>query len=84
MYGHKEKRKAKTMIAIWVVDSDDDTNDFDNETSKLQKINFALMVIMEDISSGIDVETIIAIKNIIDPIIIELLCKIVESKKPKT
>jgi hypothetical protein len=49
-----------------------------------KKINFALMVIMEDISSGIDVETIIAIKNIIDPIIIELLCKIVESKKPKT
>jgi hypothetical protein len=49
-----------------------------------KKINFALMVIMEDISSGIDVETIIAIKNIIDPIIIELLCKIIESKKPKT
>jgi hypothetical protein len=42
------------------------------------------MAMMEDISSGMDVETIIISKSIIDPIIIELLRKITESKKPKT
>jgi hypothetical protein len=42
------------------------------------------MAMVEDISSGMDVETIIISKNITDPITIELLRKITESKKPKT
>jgi hypothetical protein len=51
-------------------------------TLKKQILHFMAMV--EDISSGMDVETIIIFKNITDPIIIELLRKITESKKPKT
>jgi hypothetical protein len=39
---------------------------------------------VEDISSGMDVETIIISKNIIDTIAIEFLRKIAQSKKPKT
>jgi hypothetical protein len=42
------------------------------------------MVMMEDISSGMDVETIIISKNITDPITIELLRKIAESNKSRT
>jgi hypothetical protein len=72
------------MNAIWDVDSDDGNNDSDNEPSHSQEINFALMSMLEDISSGMDVETIITSKNITDPITIELLCKIAESKKFKT
>jgi hypothetical protein len=51
-------------------------------TLKKQILHFMAMV--EDISSGMDVETIIIFKNITNPIIIELLRKIAESKKPKT
>jgi hypothetical protein len=39
---------------------------------------------VDDIWNDMDIETIIAIKNIIDPVTIEILRKIVESKKPKT
>jgi ribosomal protein L7Ae-like RNA K-turn-binding protein len=70
--------------AIWDVDSDDDNNDSDNEASHSQEVNFGLMAMVEDISSGMNVETIIISKNITDPITIELLHKIAESKKPKT
>jgi hypothetical protein len=63
---------------------DDDNNDSNNEASHSQEVNFVLMAIVEDISSGMDVETIIISKNITDPITIELLRKIIESKKPKT
>jgi hypothetical protein len=42
------------------------------------------MTMMEDISSGMDVETIIVNKNIIDSITIEIIHKIVESKKSET
>jgi hypothetical protein len=42
------------------------------------------MAMVEDISSGMDVETIIISKNITDPITIDLLRKINESKKSKT
>jgi hypothetical protein len=42
------------------------------------------MAMVEDISSGMDVETIIISKNITDPITIEFLRKINESKKSKT
>jgi hypothetical protein len=72
------------MNAIWDVDSDDDNNDSDNKVSHSQEANFTLMVMVEDISSDMDVETIIIFKNITDPIIIELLRKITESNKPKT
>jgi 4'-phosphopantetheinyl transferase EntD len=72
------------MNAIWDVDSDDDNNDSDNEASHSQEVNFALMAMVEDISIGMDVETIIISKNINDPVTIELLRKIAESKKPKT
>jgi hypothetical protein len=72
------------MNAIWDVDSDDDNNDSDNEASHSQEAIFALMVMMEDISSGMDVETIIISKNITDPITIELLRKIAESNKSRT
>jgi hypothetical protein len=64
--------------------SDDDNNDSDNEASHFQEANFALMAMVEDMSNGMDVETIIISKNITDPITIELLHKIVESKRPKT
>jgi hypothetical protein len=47
------------------------------------KINFALIARVEDLSNGMDVETIIAAKNITDLITIEILHKIAESKKPK-
>jgi hypothetical protein len=63
---------------------DDDNNDSVNKASHSQEANFALMAMVEDISSGMDVETIIISKNITDPITIELLRKIAESKKPKT
>jgi hypothetical protein len=72
------------MNVIWDVDSDDDSNDSDNEVSHSQEASFALMTMVEDISSGMDVETIIISKNITDPITIELLRKIAETKKPKT
>jgi hypothetical protein len=72
------------MNDIWDVDSNDDNNDSDNEASHSQEAKFALMAMVEDISSGMDVETIIISKNIIDPITIELLRKIAELKKPKT
>jgi hypothetical protein len=42
------------------------------------------MAMVEDMSNGMDVETIIISKNITDPITIELLRKIVDSKRPKT
>jgi hypothetical protein len=42
------------------------------------------MVMLEDISSGMDVETIIISKNITDLITIELLRNIAESMNPKT
>jgi hypothetical protein len=68
---YKDKRKAKAMNIIWDV-NDDDNNDSDNETSQSQELNFALMAMVEDISNGVDVETIIASKNIVDSITIEL------------
>jgi hypothetical protein len=82
--GFKGRRKAKAMNFICDIDSDDDNNDSDNEVSHSQEANFTLMAMMEDISSGIDVETIIISKNITDPITIEFLRKIAESKKLKT
>jgi hypothetical protein len=72
------------MNVIWDVDSDDDNNDSDNEASHSQEANFTLMAMVKDISSGMDMETIIISKNITVPITIELLRKITESKKPKT
>jgi hypothetical protein len=81
---YKGKRKDKVMNTIWDVNLDDDNNDSANETSQSQEINFTLIAIVEDISRGMDVETIIATKNITDPIIIMLLHKIIESKNPKT
>jgi hypothetical protein len=72
------------MNVTWEIDLDDDNNDSDNEVSQSQEINFALIAMIDNILNGIDVETIIAIKNITDPIIIEILRKIVESKKSKT
>jgi hypothetical protein len=42
------------------------------------------MTMVEDMSNGMDVETIIISKNITDPITIELLRKIADSKRPKT
>jgi hypothetical protein len=65
------------MNAIW-----EDLSD--HEAYQSQEINFALIVMVEDLSNGIDVETIIATKNITDPITIEILHKIAETKKPKT
>jgi hypothetical protein len=72
------------MNVIWDVDSDDDNNDFDNKTSQSKEINFTLLIMVDDISNDMDVETIITIKNINDPITIEILCKIIQFKKPKT
>jgi hypothetical protein len=63
--GNKGKRKAKAMNVIWDVNSNDENNDSDNITYQSQEINFALMTIVEDISSGMDVVTTIATKNII-------------------
>jgi hypothetical protein len=83
-YGFKGRKKAKVVNAIWDVDSDDDNNDSDNEASHSQEANFTLIVTMKDISSGMDVETIIISKNIIDPITIDILRKIAESNKFKT
>jgi hypothetical protein len=80
----KGRKKAKAMNVIWDVDSDDDNNDSDNETSYSQEVNFALMTMVEDISSGMDVKTIIISKNITDHITIKVLRKIAKSKKPKT
>jgi hypothetical protein len=82
--GFKGKRKAKVMNVIWDVYSDDDNNDSDNDASYSQEANFALMAMVGDMSNGMDVETIIISKNITDPITIELLRKIAESRKPKT
>jgi hypothetical protein len=82
--GFNGKRKEKAMNVIWDVDSDDDNNDSDNEVSHSQEASFALMTMVEDISSDMDVETIIISKNITDLITIEFLRKIAESKKPKT
>jgi hypothetical protein len=76
--GYKGKRKVKAMNVIWDVHSDDDNNDSDNKASQSQEINFALMVMVENILSGMDVETIIATKNITDPITIEHLRKIIK------
>jgi hypothetical protein len=45
------------------VDLDDDNNDFDNEASPSKEINFALMIMVEDISNGMDMKTIIVIKT---------------------
>jgi hypothetical protein len=72
------------MNAIWDVDSDNDNNDSDNEASYSQEANFAFMAMVEDISSCMDVETIIISKNITDPITIKFLRKIAKSKKLKT
>jgi hypothetical protein len=72
------------MNVIWDVDSNDDNNDFDNEASQSQESNFTFIVMVEDISNDMDVETIIANKNITDPITTEILRKIIEFKKPKT
>jgi hypothetical protein len=80
----KEEEKIKVMNVIWDVDSDDDNNDSDNEASHSQETNFTLMAMVEDISSGMNMETIIISKNITVPITIEFLRKIAESKKPKT
>jgi hypothetical protein len=82
--GFKGKWKTKALNIIWDVESDDDNNDSDNEASQLQEINFALMIMVEDLSNDMDVETIIVTKNITDPITIEFLRKIVEFKNPKT
>jgi Zn-finger protein len=82
--GFKGRRKIKAMNAIWDVVLDDDNNDSDNEASHFQEANFSLMVMVEDILNGMDVETFIISKNITDPITIEFLRKIAESKKPKT
>jgi hypothetical protein len=71
------------MNVIWDVYLDDDNNDSDNEVFHSQEVNFALMTMVEDISSGMDVETIIISKNIIDPITIEFLRKIAELKRPE-
>jgi hypothetical protein len=68
------------MNTIWDIDLDEDNYDSNNKTSQSQKINFALMTMI----SGMDVVIIIATKNIIDPITIELLYNIAESKKLKT
>jgi hypothetical protein len=81
--GFKGKKKAKAMNVIWDVDSDDDNNDSDNEASHSQEANFALMAMVEDMSNGMDVKTIIISKNITNPITIKLLRKIAESKRPK-
>jgi hypothetical protein len=51
------------MNVIWDVDSDVDNNDFDNESSQSQEINFALMAMVQNISNDMDMETIIAIKT---------------------
>jgi hypothetical protein len=72
------------MNVSWEVDSDDDNNDFDIETSQFQELNFTLMIMIEDISSGVDRETIIGSKNITDPIIIDILRKIMDTTKGKT
>jgi hypothetical protein len=69
---------------IWNMNSDDNNNNSDNEVSQSQEINFTLMDMVKDISSGMDIETIIATNNIIDFITIELLRKIIESKKFRT
>jgi hypothetical protein len=71
------------MNVIWDVYLDDDNNDSDNEVFHSQEVNFALMTMVEDISSGMDVETIIISKNITDPITIEFLRKIAELKRPE-
>jgi hypothetical protein len=42
------------------------------------------MVMVENISNGVDMEIIIISKNIIDPIIIKILRKVIEIKKNKT
>jgi hypothetical protein len=72
--GFKGRRKAKDLNAIWNVDLDDDNKDSDNKASHSQEANFALMAMVEDISCGMDMETII----------MELLRKIAELKKAKT
>jgi hypothetical protein len=75
---------TKVMNVIWDVDSDGENNDSDNEVSRSQEINFTLMIMVEDISSDMDMKIIITTKNITDPITIKILRNIVKSKKPKT
>jgi hypothetical protein len=42
------------------------------------------MIMIEDVSSGVDMETIIKIKNITDSITIEIVKKIIDTKNDKT
>jgi hypothetical protein len=82
--GDNNKKKAKLMQAMWSVDSDNsNTNGSGTESGEDQELNPALMAYVKDGLSPIDIDGIIASKNISDESTIELLRNIVLSKNKK-
>ena len=69
---NKGKKKAKALNAMWSDDSDESNNEKSDSESDHGKTNLALMAI-DDIEESIDIDSIIASKNITDPITLSVL-----------
>jgi hypothetical protein len=75
------KKKVRTMQAMWSAVFNDSDNEYScSESRSEQVLNLAIMTQVEEGPSTINVDEIIASKNITDNIIIELLKRITLSK----
>jgi hypothetical protein len=79
--GYKNRKKVKTMQAMWSTESDDsDINSSGAESVDDNVLNLDFMARVKEGSSTIDIDEIIASKNILDSKTIELLKNIAMSK----
>jgi hypothetical protein len=72
--GFRHKKKARAMYAMWSADSDEsEAEKSESKSGEEQILNLSLMIIVDEKYSSIDIDVIIASKNITDPITIEAL-----------
>ena len=76
--GYKAKKKAKALQALFSDESEAEQSDTESENE--QETNLALMASVDEGLSAIDVDSIIASKNITDEITIEFLKDLVKSR----
>ena len=82
--GYKGKKKAKAMQALWSADSDESEDDeSDTESGNEQEANLALMATVDEKLTILDVDSIIASKNITDDTTIEFLKEMAKSRNKK-
>ena len=68
------------LNALWSDDSDESNDDETDTESDQEKSNLALMAFVEEEENSVDIDSIIASKNITDPSTLEILESIAISK----